>query len=82
MAVLTAQLRADLTAEIQRTVDCPGSLTKAQVREVYDALDDWWEATGATAANTAIPQPQRGVLTAKQKAALFMALLRKRYEVT
>lgn len=79
MAVLPAQDRADLTAEVQRTPDCPGGVSKAQLRAVYDALDDWWETTGSASANTAIPQPQRGILTAKQKAAIFMTLLAKRY---
>lgn len=82
MAVLSDPNRAELTAELQRTADCPGNLTKPQLRAVYNALDDWWETTGAAAANAAIPQPQRGLLTTKQKAAMFMALLRKRYEVT
>lgn len=80
MALLTEQERAAITAEIQRTGDCPGALTKAQLREAFNAMDDWWEANVA-AANTAIPQPQRGTLTAKQKAAMFMLMLRKRYEV-
>jgi hypothetical protein len=82
MATLTEQQRADLTADIQRTSDCPGGLLKPQLRAVYDALDDWWETTGSLDANAAIPQPQRGILTTKQKAAIFMTLLRKRYEVT
>lgn len=47
-----------------------------------DALDDWWEASGAAAGNTAIPQPQRGILTSKQKARLFVMLLEARYEVS
>jgi hypothetical protein len=82
MTALVDAERAALTAEIQRTTDCPGELTKPQLRAVYDALDDWWEATGAAAANAAIPQPQRVLLTTKQKAAILMRLLAKRYEVT
>lgn len=81
MAVLNNAQRAEIAAAIQRTTDCPGGLTKPQLRAVFDALDDWWETTGATEANTAIPQPQRGILSAKQKAAIFMILLRKKYEV-
>lgn len=82
MAVLSAAERADITARIQRTVECPGGLSKPQLRAVFDALDDWWEATGATAANAAIPQPQRGILSTRQKAAIFQLLLIKKYEVS
>lgn len=82
MAVLSAADRADITARIQRTAECPGGVSKPQLRAVFDALDDWWETTGAAAANAAIPQPQRGILTVKQKAALFQLLLIKKYEVS
>lgn len=82
MTILTEQQRVDLWANIVRSVDCPGALLKPQIREVVNALDDWWETTGAAAANAAIPQPQRGILTIKQKARLFMALLEARYKVT
>lgn len=82
MAVLPAGDRAQLTAEIQRTRDCPGAISKAQLRAVFDAIDDWWETTGAAAANAAIPQPQRGILTSRQKAAIFFAVLRRKYEVS
>lgn len=78
MAVLSDANRALLSAEIQRGPDCPGMLTKNQIRAVYNALDDWWDTTGSVAANAAIPQPQRGLLTAKIKAAIFMHLLSKK----
>ena len=81
MAILSDTDRALISAEIQRTGDCPGGLTKAQLRAAFNAMDDWWE-TQANAGNTAIPQPQRTILTTKQKAAMFMAVLRRRYEVT
>lgn len=80
MALTTEQRRA-IFVDVMRTADCPGGITKSQLLDVVNALDDWWEATGAAAANTAIPQPQRGILTNKQKARLFMALLSARYEV-
>jgi hypothetical protein len=82
MAVLSDADRAALSAEIQQTSDCPGTLTKPQLRAVFNAIDDWWETTGAAAANTAIPQPQRGLLANRQKARIFMAVLRRRYEVS
>jgi len=79
---LTTEQRRAIGVKIMRTGDRPGRLTKPQLVEVIGALDDWWEASGAAAANTAIPQPQRGILTSKQKARLFMALLAARYEVS
>jgi hypothetical protein len=79
---LTTEQRRALREELMRTGDCPGAITKPQLIEVVDALDDWWEATGAAAANAAIPQPQRGILTNKQKARLFVMLLDARYKVT
>ena len=79
---LTTEQRRAIGVKIMRTGDRPGRLTKPQLVEVIDALDDWWDATGAAAANAAIPQPQRGILTTKQKARLFMALLAARYEVS
>lgn len=82
MAALPIQDRADITAEAQRTPECPGGLTKAQLRAVVGALDDYWEATGAAAANAAIPQPQRGILSARQKAFLFQRVLERRYKVS
>lgn len=82
MATLPIQDRADITADVQRTPECPGGVTKAQLRAVVDALDDYWEATGAAAANAAIPQPQRGILSARQKAFLFQRVLERRYKVS
>jgi len=79
---LTTEQRRAIREYIMRTGDCPGAITKPQLVEVVDALDNWWEATGATAANAAIPQPQRGILTQKQKARLFVMLLDARYKVT
>lgn len=79
MPVLSSTDRASIVADVQRTVECPGGLTKVQLMAVIDALDDWWEATGAVAANAAIPQPQRGILTVRQKAFLFGQMLDKKY---
>ena len=79
---LTTEQRQVLFAGVMRTTDCPGGITKSQLLDVVNALDDWWDATGAAAANAAIPQPQRGILTSKQKARLFVMLLEARYEVS
>lgn len=80
MAVLSDATRAEVTAEIQRTVNCPGGISKTQLRAVFNALDDWWETNGAASANTAIPQPQRGTMTATQKYAVLMLVLMKKVE--
>lgn len=79
MAILSDPDRATVMAEIQRTDDCPGGITKPQLRAVFDAIDTAWEGGVATTMNTAIPQPQRGILTPKQKAAIFMVYLQKKY---
>lgn len=81
MATLTAEQRRAIRDKIMRTADNCGGVTKPQLIEVVDALDDWWEASGSLSANGAIPQPQRGILTAKQKARLFLELLEARYGV-
>lgn len=52
------------------------------LREYLMRTGDWWEANGAAAANAAIPQPQRGLLTNRQKARLFVMILDARYKVT
>ena len=80
--ILTIEQRRALREDLMRTGDCPGRITKPQLVEVVDALDDWWEANGAAAANAAIPQPQRGLLTNRQKARLFVMILDARYKVT
>lgn len=79
MAALSLSDRADITAVVQRTAECPGGLTKVQLRAVVDAMDDWWESTGAASANAAIPQPQRGILAVRQKAFLFQMMLDKKF---
>jgi len=56
------------------------SLTRADLRAAIDAIDDWILANQA-AFNTAIPQPARGVLTARQKALIFSFILRRRWLV-
>lgn len=80
MTTLTEPDRLTISAEAQRTPECPPELSKAQLKAVIDALDDWWEATGAALANAAIPQPQRGAMNARQKAFLFQRVLGKKYK--
>lgn len=82
MPALTTQQIDAILAKIMRTIECPGPLLKAQLRAVLVALDDHWESAGAQAANLAIPQPQRGLLAARNKAYLFQQLLEEKYKVS
>lgn len=80
MATLSAADRAAATAQFQRTPDCPGVVTKAQLRAAIDAIDDWVEENAASF-NLAIPQPARGALSARQKAGLLNYVVTRRFEV-
>jgi hypothetical protein len=79
---LTTEQRRAIWEKIMRGSDNCGGITKAQLLAAVNAIDDWWETAGASDGNAAIPQPQRGILTTKQKARLFRALLEARYEVS
>ena len=57
-----------------------GAVLKAELAAAVAAADSWVDANSASF-NSALPQPARGALTAKQKARLLMYVLRKRYEV-
>jgi hypothetical protein len=82
VAILSNPDRAVEVATLQRDADCPGAITKADLRAAFDAIDGWWETTGAALANAALPLPARTAMTTRQKAKLFTALLRRRYEVS
>ena len=64
---------------MNRTLDI-GSIVKADLRSAINAVDDWVEAN-QTAFNTAIPQPARGALSTRQKAALLMLVCERRFGV-
>jgi hypothetical protein len=55
-----------------------GALTKAEIRDAVNAMDVWAN-DNATSLNTAIPLPARNVLSSAQKAALFSAVIFRRY---
>ena len=57
------------------------TLTKADLRAAVDAVDGWIDANAASF-NAALPQPARSALTARQKAQLFLAVARRRWEVS
>lgn len=80
MAVLADNDRAGVWAEAMRQGEAL-ALTKAQLRAAVDAIDVWAD-TNASSFNTAIPQPARTALTARQKALLLMMVIRRRFEVT
>lgn len=83
MAILADAERQALWAELMRLLSEQGdtvSLTKAELRAAVDAADAWADAASA-AYNSALPQPARGALTARQKALLLMFVIRQRWEV-
>ena len=55
-------------------------ITKADLRAAIDAADAWADSNAAEY-NTALPQPARGALTAKQKAEMLMFVIRRRWEI-
>lgn len=78
MALLSDTDRRDCWAELMREALGDLPITKPQLRAVVDACDGYIDGA-ATAMNTAIPQPQRGVLTAAQKARIYAVVMLKRY---
>lgn len=80
MAVLSDADRIAVWAEAMRQGEALG-LTKADLRAAVNAIDAWAD-TNAGAFNTAIPQPARTALTARQKALLLMMVIRRRWEVS
>lgn len=84
MAVLSDTDRAGLHAAYMQETSFARTgiaLTKAELRAAVNAIDQWVD-DNAAAFNSAIPQPARAVLTAKQKSQLFMFVVRRRFEVT
>ena len=80
MAQLTDDQRRDIWAEWMRVNNEPVSVTKADLRAAFNALDDFLE-TNKTAINNAIPQPARGELSARQKAWILARVIEQRFKV-
>lgn len=81
MALLSSTIKQALRAEYgQKLSERRESfnLTKAQLDAVINAIDGWIDANAASF-NSAIPQPQRGLLTAAQKADLFFRVALARF---
>jgi hypothetical protein len=57
------------------------TMTKHEVLATAEAIDQWIDDNIA-AFNSAIPEPGRSQLTAKQKAEIFMYIVRRRWEVS
>lgn len=70
-------LHAELMAALSRDQETV-TVSKADLRAVIDALDDFLEAN-ASAVNNAIPQPARTALTVPQKARLLAYVTLRRY---
>lgn len=85
MATLSAAERAiaygDFVGVLCRTPGETITITKADLIAAVTAADVWLD-NNAAAYNSAIPQPARGALTARQKARLLMAVIKRRYEVS
>lgn len=79
MAVLADADRVLVWAEVMRSIACQGVI-KPELRAAIDAIDNWVDSN-ATSFNAAIPQPARSALTTKQKAALLMYVVQKRFGV-
>lgn len=84
MAVLNETDRADvwrmymkILSQERQTIN----ITKQELRAAIDAVDTWVENNTASF-NTAIPQPARGSLTARQKARLLVYVVMRRFERT
>ena len=83
MAVLSNGERFIAWADFMRAASDdrdPIGITKQDLRAAVDAIDGWVDANSA-AFNTAIPQPARGSLSAKQKARILMLVVQRRWGV-
>jgi hypothetical protein len=83
MAVLTDTDRKALWARFMEDLSRNRELiavNKADLRATVDAIDSWVDNNQASF-NSALPEPAKTNLTAKQKAALLMYVVNKRYEV-
>lgn len=59
--------------------DC--ALSKPQLQAAFDAAEAWL-TSNKVAYNLALPQPARGILTAKQKTRLLYLVVRNYWETT
>lgn len=75
-AAVYAAFVAELNAAKTETITC----VRADLKAAVQAVDAWIDGNAASF-NSAIPQPARGALTAKQKARLLRFVVQRRFEV-
>lgn len=84
MAVLSDPERAALTALFQHDFssrrEAIAGVLKADIRAAINAADQWAE-DNKVSYNSALPLPARTALTASQKAAILMYIIKRRFEV-
>jgi hypothetical protein len=80
MAVLSEADRVAIWIDYMRQRFAAKGMTKADLRATVDAADSWAD-TNAASYNTALPLAARTNLTAKEKAALLMLVILRRYQV-
>lgn len=81
MAVMSDADRALTSAELQRLFSRLGlscGVTKAQLRQIINEVDDWCEANQASMIAVINAEPGGTTLTATQKGWLFDYVVRKR----
>jgi hypothetical protein len=84
MATLSNEDRASLRQAFADDASAVWELIdigKQDLRAAVNAIDDWIDDNTA-AFNSAIPEPARSGLTAKQKAKLLTLVIDKRWEVS
>ena len=80
MAFLAESDRQAIWSEWMSANEASISVTKADLRAVFDALDTFLE-NNAGAINNAIPQPARAALSAPQKAQILVYVIERRFKV-
>jgi hypothetical protein len=72
---------AAFVALLNQTAGETVTIVRADLRAAVSAADAWADANAA-AFNAALPLPARTALTARQKARILMAVIKRRYEVS
>jgi len=87
MALLTDEDRRVIWAKFMSDIGCrqerigSGTMNKHELRDVVNAIDQWIDDNMASF-NSALPEPGRTELSTKQKVELFMAVVKRRWEVS
>ena len=81
MAVLPDADRVLVWGRWMRDNNITCSIVKTDLRAAVNAIDQWVD-DNASAFNTAIPQPARSALTARQKAWLLNYVIERRFQLS